>query len=145
MFESMETRHKSSAVTAMNMFDSGTMVVFGIYVLYISKNWWPLEIFMYCLTFICFAIIFFVLPESPKYLLINGRIEEAHESLRAIAMLNGAEYTITPDAVFIEQALAGHAPPEMKDDFNTTLTRVNDLFSNPAAALHELSNADPEE
>jgi hypothetical protein len=35
----METKNKSSAVTVMNMFDSSTMIGFGLYVLFVSKNW----------------------------------------------------------------------------------------------------------
>jgi MFS family permease len=39
LFECMETKNKSSAVTCMNMFDSSTMIGFGLYVLFVSKNW----------------------------------------------------------------------------------------------------------
>lgn len=39
LFENMHTRNKSSAVTFLNMLDSSTLVIFGLYVLYVSRNW----------------------------------------------------------------------------------------------------------
>ena len=39
IFEMIETRHKSSACTVINAMDSSTMIGFGLYVLFISKNW----------------------------------------------------------------------------------------------------------
>jgi hypothetical protein len=98
----METKNKSSAVTVMNMFDSSTMVIFGIYVLFISKNWFYIEIATFILSILSFIGILIVMPESPKWLLINGKQKEAHESLKAIAATNDVPYTIPSDAVFIE-------------------------------------------
>jgi MFS family permease len=73
LFESMETKNKSSAVTAMNMLDSFTMVGFGIYVLLISKNWLYIEIATFFLSILSFLGILIVMPESPKWFLINGK------------------------------------------------------------------------
>ncbi len=69
----METKNKSSAVTAMNMLDSFTMVGFGLYVLFISKNWLYIEIATYFLSILSFVGILIVMPESPKWFLINGK------------------------------------------------------------------------
>lgn len=123
----METRTKSSAVTALNMYNSASMVVFGFYILFISRDWAGLMLLMYVLSIIAFAVICFVLPESPKFLLINNRASEAHESLRTIARINGANYSIPPDAVFIEQDLAGHLPARKPD---LTLARINSQIAN---------------
>ena len=73
LFECMETKNKSSAVTAMNMLDSFTMVGFGLYVLFISKNWLYIEIATYFLSILSFVGILIVMPESPKWFLINGK------------------------------------------------------------------------
>ena len=69
LFESMETCNKSSASTALNMYDTSTMVVFGVYALFISRNWQGLVLFTYALTILAFIVIYLVPPESPKYCL----------------------------------------------------------------------------
>jgi len=142
LFESIETCHKSSALTALNMYDSSTMVLLGVYALFISRNWQGLVLTMYALTFVAFIVIYLVLPESPKYLLIHGRINEAHESLKAIAKLNGVEYTIPPDAVFIEQALAGHLPVDHKEDINNISQSLLNALFKQASVKSNMSGID---
>jgi hypothetical protein len=95
LFENMHTRNKSSAVTFLNMLDSSTMIVFGLYVLFISRNWFYLELTMYLCGLAAFLFVLAVMPESPKWLLINGRPKEALEQFKTIAQINGVPYTIS--------------------------------------------------
>lgn len=142
IFESLETRHKSTAVTAVNMLDASTMGLWGLYILFVSRDWWKLVVCMYSISLINFFVIFFVLPESPKYLLIKGKPNEALESFEYISKFNGMkECPITKDAVFIESALAGHLPPQDKEEFNTSIARVNELFSNAVANLSKINES----
>lgn len=136
LFESMETKNKSTAVTFMNMLDASTMVFFGIYVLFISRDWFHIEITMYCVSICAWLSILLMLPESPKWLMINGRAKEAHDSFKRIAKLNGKESSIPPDAIFIEQALAGHLPAEETSVIEVSFSRVHDLFTQHANALN---------
>ena len=100
--ELMETRHKSSACSVLNTFNSATIAIFGLYVLFISRDWFYIIFFMYLLGVISWFIILLMIPEAPRWLLINGRTKDALTSFEHISSLNAVEFTISPDAVFIE-------------------------------------------
>jgi len=63
---------------------------------------------MTCLGAVALFLAVVVMPESPKFLLINGRTEEAIASLNRIAWLNCAKSRIPSDAVFVETQIAGN-------------------------------------
>lgn len=88
LFELMETHHKSSSCSVLNAINSSTMVVFGLYVLFISRKWFYIMFFMYLVAMVAFVVIFITLPESPRWLLINGHREEAVTTFKYIADYN---------------------------------------------------------
>jgi MFS family permease len=102
MFELMETRHKSSACSVLNIINSGTMVVFGLYVLLVSRDWFPIELFMWTIGILAYIAMYFLMPESPRWLLINGRKLEALEKYEYIADFNKTEFLIPQTANFQE-------------------------------------------
>lgn len=106
MFELMETRHKSSACSVLNIINSGTMVVFGLYVLLISREWFPIEMFMWTIGMLSYLAMYFFMPESPRWLLINGRKLEALEMYKKIADFNKTEFLIPLTSHFTELKLA---------------------------------------
>lgn len=89
LFECMETKNKSRAVTFLNMVDLLTMIVLSLYVLFVSRSWFYLCFTMYCVGVINWLTIYFAMPESPKWLLTKGRTQQAHLCFEAIANLNG--------------------------------------------------------
>ena len=70
-----------------------------LYIMYVSKNWFYLcfvaQLLGYVVLFICLF-----LPESPKWLLVHGKREEAIAALNSIASVNGVQTLIPEDAVF---------------------------------------------
>jgi MFS family permease len=129
LFELVQTKNKAAAVTFLNAFDSSVMVQFGLYVIFVSRHWFYIELVAYSLAIASFMVIWRVIPESPKWLLINGRTMEAHQKFRTIAALNGVKCGIPEDAVFVEQAIAGQLPPEEIDVFNVSISRVNEMLA----------------
>jgi MFS family permease len=98
IFELVESSKKPWCCTIVNTLDTMTMVVFGFYLLFISKNWFPL-----CFSFLiidCVALVVFAwaIPETPKWLLINGKIDDAIDNLNYIAKFNGSANRIPKNA-----------------------------------------------
>jgi|LauGreDrversion4_2_1035121.scaffolds.fasta_scaffold240266_1 inner membrane protein involved in colicin E2 resistance len=73
------------------------MTVICLYSLFISRNWFYLYLFMTSIGTLSFLIVLLLVPESPKWLLINGRKQEAVEALNKIAKINGVDSKIYDD------------------------------------------------
>lgn len=73
------------------------MTVICLYSLFISRNWFYLQLFMTSIGTLSFLIVLLLVPESPKWLLINGRKQEAVEALNKIAKINGVDSKIYDD------------------------------------------------
>ena len=54
----------------------------------------------------CFIIQIILIPESPKFLLINGRKKEAITALNRIGQLNRSNFEFDENDHFIEEELA---------------------------------------
>jgi hypothetical protein len=107
LFESVESRHKSSACSVLNAFDTLTMAITCFYFLAISRNWFWLYFTMTVLATFSFMLTMAIVPESPKWLLINGRREDAIKALNWIGKINGSKTPISDDAVFVESNTVG--------------------------------------
>ena len=135
VFELIETRHKSISCSVVNALDSCTMIVFGLYVLFISKNWIYLELFFYSLGILAYIVILFFMPESPKWNLIHGRNHAAHKELNYIATVNKVPFSIPSDAIFIESVLVGHKP---ENNINTNI--INSASRHSSASRQRSDN-----
>ena len=74
------------------------MVVTGLYILFISKNWLPLEVTMWFIGICNLTLISTLMPESPKWLLITGKISEAIQQFNYIAEFNNSTKRIPDNA-----------------------------------------------
>ena len=76
IFENTPNQWKSSACGIINCVDTITPAVMGLYFIYVA-NWFYLVFAMSCLCLIAYIILMIFYSESAKWLLINGRLEEA--------------------------------------------------------------------
>lgn len=67
----------------------GLMLLSGI--TYLIRNWVQLTLAT-SLPFMLYYMYWFVLPESPRWLLTKGRFEEASRTLETLARVNGKEF-----------------------------------------------------
>ena len=102
----MPERHKVAASTCLNMGDFGTVLMVGVVFRFITPDWAPLFRTLYYLSLVGFVMSLILCPESPKWLLLQGRQKEAIRVLNKIAGLNLSQNRIPEDAEFIEAAIA---------------------------------------
>jgi hypothetical protein len=124
LFELVESRHKPAACTFMNVLDTGTMVIFGFYLLFVSKDWFPLYFGAMSVTAFSLAIVIILMPESPKWLLINKSQKEAIEQFNYIGRFNRSDRLLPEHAQFIEAQVAGTQEPddEGTDQINVSIS-----------------------
>lgn len=79
-----------------------TLFFIGFYFKYISKDWFPLVFGTSFISTIGFIILVLIAPESPKWLLLNNRTEEAIHSFNVIGKFNNSKTLIPESAIFVE-------------------------------------------
>lgn len=94
---------KSTVITvSLTCFNSGSLAFICAYFLLISRDWFPLMLFMTVLSTIAYLACVFVLPESPFWLFTHGRKRDAIDVLNYIGKLNGASHKIEYSVNFVE-------------------------------------------
>ena len=102
LFEFMHSRDKSFACSCINFADVAGSAVAGCFWLFIQKDWFPLYVGTVAVSTLAYFCVLAMSLESPKWLLLQGRTEEAIVVLNYIAWFNGVESRIAPETKFIE-------------------------------------------
>lgn len=98
--ECTSSTYKPSAFTYISAFDALPMILTCLMYLFVSKNWLYLPLIFCVLSFIA-SILAYICPESPRWLLVNGRSQEAITELNKIASMNKTR-PIPENAMFVE-------------------------------------------
>ena len=77
LYDLLETKHKAVASGFLTGFDSLSMTIIPLYFLYLNKNWFNLFFGLTVLSGISHFGMLYFSPESPKWLLIQNRRQEA--------------------------------------------------------------------
>ena len=85
----------------INVMDASPTLITGLFYLLVSREWFPIYTANLILSFIAFFLAF-ICPESPRWLLYNGRQDDAIEALNYMAKFNGSSVRIAKDAIFQE-------------------------------------------
>lgn len=98
-------------------------------VTYIVRDWVTLA---YCtsLPFVSYFLYMFILPESPRWLLMRGRLEEALKILEKMARVNGKEFPID-----FKTKLEARIIKEKEHPKKVVNVSVFDLFRTPNMRL----------
>ena len=95
--EALERR--AGAITIIGVADAITGFVAGMYYIFISRDWFPLYMFVTGLSYLAIILAFFM-PESPRWLLVSGRGREGVKAINYIAWLNRSPVRIPEDTIF---------------------------------------------
>ena len=107
-FEFVTQRSKGCASTFILILDFCTPVIAGMFIMFVSRDW---KMFMYpffAIGALGFVIVSVLMPESPKWLLLQGRQEDAIRSLNFVARVNRSPSRIDQKANFVEAAIAAN-------------------------------------
>ena len=102
--ELVPARQSGPVNVCLTSFDSATMFFVCFYFIFISKDWFPLFFTMTVLATLAYLGIVFLLPDSPIWLLKQGRVEDAIAAFNQIAKVNGSKTRIPDGAIFKEVA-----------------------------------------
>jgi len=70
-------KNKVFVTTVMNVFDRSTLFVMGFFLLFLTRWWLVIAMFYWILGVIAWLLIYYKLPESPLWLVMNNRNKEA--------------------------------------------------------------------
>jgi MFS family permease len=73
MFELTEEKYKPISCGVMGMWDCSNGLILGLYFIFVKPSAEPMLTALTFLGLICFSLQILLIPESPKFLLINGR------------------------------------------------------------------------
>ena len=102
IFELMPADRKTLASVSISCVDTITLAVICSYFLFIDNHWFPLMMGMTILNTISLIYCFFVMPESPHWLLTKGKVSEAIDAFNTIARFNGVKHRIAYGTEFEE-------------------------------------------
>lgn len=85
-------------ITFMVTFSFGGLAIVGVS--YFFRNWHHHNIFIGIFSFVNMLLIFFLMPESPRFLVAQKRYKEASEVLSRIAKMNGKAPVSEEDIIF---------------------------------------------
>lgn len=95
------TSHVSNVYLYMYVF--GEFLVLGI--AYFFRNWHVMNWFMAGYSFILVFVIWFLIPESPRYLISMRKTDKALRLIRRIAKYNGTENCLDDKETFVLESL----------------------------------------
>jgi hypothetical protein len=145
LFESVETKHKSTVCGIMNCVDAATIGVLCFYFMH-NPNWFPIEMAMTTLSCTCCLIVMIFMPESPKWCLIKGDRDGALKSFDTIARLNGSKNLIPRHANFVEFIIAkntGHHSAKNEAAANKSIMGSILDISVKATSIHRIKGFTP--
>ena len=81
--------------------DCSPATITGVFYLVFSRDWFTIYLINIIMS-VSALVLAFICPESPRWLLYNGRTDEAIEAINYIAKFNGSSEKIPLDATFEE-------------------------------------------
>ena len=140
-FEFMLKGHKSTVCSMLNLFGYMITINCGLYFLFISRDWRPLLMTLFYISLTGYVLVTLICPESPKWLLFNGRSAEAIKSLNYIAWFNRSPNRIAEDTIFVEAAISGNLEVNATKNLGRSFTQHLSQLSRRATQVLDARRA----
>ncbi|XP_061661491.1 solute carrier family 22 member 13-like [Syngnathoides biaculeatus] len=111
-------------IVSQSFYAVGLMLLSGL--AYLIRNWRVLQLVLYSPLLLVLPVLYWILPESARWLLTQGRKEEAAKEMRRAAKVNGRE--VSRD---LPEKMDGDVPPNrgsMLDIFRISYLRKRALI-----------------
>jgi hypothetical protein len=102
LFNLVHSNDKQSICSFINAFDTLTLCITCCYFVFLSREWFYLYFIMTFLGTVSYAIIILCVPESPKWLLLHNKTQEAIDSFNYISKMNCSKTLFDSHTVFVE-------------------------------------------
>lgn len=99
MYELVREGDKPFCAQLINIADTMAMAMTGL-ILMLTRNGVAFIQYMHIISTVFVLLYFLVIPESPRWLLINGKLKEGIDALNYIAKFNGSNHRIPQTAEF---------------------------------------------
>ena len=112
--ECTSTPYKPASYTYINILDAAPLMITCLFYMLVSPNVMILPWVFTALSYVALCAAFFC-PESPRWLIVNGRSQDGIAELNKIASMNRTE-PIPSDAIFVEDPTNIQAMIEAQND-----------------------------
>lgn len=112
--ECTSTPYKPASYTYINILDAAPLMITCLFYMLVSPNVMILPWVFTALSYVALCAAFFC-PESPRWLIVNGRSQDGIAELNKIASMNRTE-PIPTDAIFVEDPTNIQAMIEAQND-----------------------------
>ena len=123
--EMLPKSHQANYLTVLFTAGSVIMISLPIMFLFFTKHWQVPNFCGLVQIIFCCAVVPWYVPESPKYLYVKGRFDEARESLYEIAKRN--KVLMLEDIYFDREDPHYDGPQQIKSKFNIHRTTVEKI------------------
>lgn len=130
-FEIVPNNSRSFICSVINVWDLSFTFWLNLYIMLFSKQWFYIFAFYTLIGIIALIILTIFTPESPKWLHMQGRTQEAVQVLEKIARFNGSTKPITFGKDQIKNMFL--TPNMNASRFMTPMMSIRSIISNHSA------------
>jgi MFS family permease len=134
--EMTDAGHKAFVTTTMNVFERATLLMIAIFLIFFGR-WWQVIAWTYwSVGVLALAVVYFKVPESPLWFVMNNRNTEAIDILNQIAITNHSSSLIDYNVEFTEMQLT-----ENEEDDQSVAQTYHTYISTVAGGMNAASFA----
>lgn len=89
ILEFLPQKNQKNYITFFTILDYPSILIISIYYQYINVNWYGQQFLGLILSTLCVTYCMVMMPESPKYLYMNGSFEESRQIINRMCKFNG--------------------------------------------------------